>query len=136
MALDEPDRRLFIASRAPARMAVFNTDSGQLVAAIPCAQDADDLYYDSSPKRIYVTGGEGYISVFQQKDTDHYDSLAKVPSSLGARTSGILENWGRKASTVCTSPFLLAPITVPRFAFIPCRIERKFSGVGRMHSGV
>jgi hypothetical protein len=96
MALDESDHRLFIASRAPARMAVFNTDTGQLVGALPCAQDADDLYYDSLRKRIYVTGGEGYISVFQQKNTDHYESLAKVPSSLGARTSGYFGKLGKK----------------------------------------
>lgn len=88
MALDESDHRLFIASRAPARMAVFDTNSGKLVTALPCAQDADDLYYDSERKRIYVSGGEGYISVFQQKDADHYDPLAKIPSSVGARTSG------------------------------------------------
>lgn len=32
--------------------------------------------------------GEGYVSVFQQKDADHYELLAKVPSALGARTAG------------------------------------------------
>jgi hypothetical protein len=99
MSLDEPDHRLFIASRAPARFAVFNTESGQLVAALPCAQDADDLYYDAARKRIYVTGGEGYISVFQQKDADHYELLAKVPSSLGARTSGYAGKIGKKGTS-------------------------------------
>ncbi len=96
MALDESDHRLFIASRDPARMAVFNTESGQLVTALPCAQDADDLHYDSARKRIYVTGGEGYISVFQQRDADHYEPLAKVPSTLGARTSGYFGRIGKK----------------------------------------
>ena len=96
MALDESDHRLFIASRAPARMAVFDTESRQLVTALPCAQDADDLYYDSARKRIYVTGGEGYISVFQQKDADHYEPLAKIPSALGARTSGYFGRIGKK----------------------------------------
>jgi DNA-binding beta-propeller fold protein YncE len=96
MALDESDDRLFLASRAPSRMAVFNTKSGQLIMALPCAQDADDLYYDSARKRIYVTGGEGYITVFQQKDADHYEPLAKVPSSLGARTSGYFGKVGKK----------------------------------------
>ena len=43
-----------------------------------------------------MTGGEGYISVFQQKDADHYDSLAKIPSSLGARTSGYFGKLGTK----------------------------------------
>jgi hypothetical protein len=51
-------------------------------------QDADDLYYDASRKRIYMPGGEGFIYVFQQKDSDHYDLLAKVPTALGARTAG------------------------------------------------
>jgi hypothetical protein len=96
MALDESDDRLFIASRTPSRMAVFNTKSGQLITALPCAQDADDLYYDSARRRIYVTGGQGYISVFQQKDADHYELLAKVPSSLGGRTSGYAGKVGKK----------------------------------------
>jgi DNA-binding beta-propeller fold protein YncE len=96
MALDESDHRLFIASRSPARMAVFNTESGKLVTALPCAQDADDLYYDSVRKRIYVTGGEGYISVFQQRDADHYEPLSKISSSLGARTSGYFGRIGKK----------------------------------------
>lgn len=96
MALDEPDHRLFIATRTPPRMAVFDTDSGHLLAALPCVQDSDDLYFDSARKRIYVAGGEGYISVFQQKGTDHYQLLAKVPSSLGARTAGYSGKVGKK----------------------------------------
>jgi hypothetical protein len=96
MALDEPHHRLFIASRAPSRMAVFNTDSGAVVTALPSVQDADDLYYDSARKRIYVAGGEGYISVFQQDDADHYRVLAKIPSSVGARTAGYFGRIGKK----------------------------------------
>jgi len=44
-----------------------------------------------------VAGGEGFISVFQQKDADHYQLLAKVPSALGARTAGYFGK-GRKAA--------------------------------------
>jgi len=88
MALDEADHRLFVATHQPARMAAFDTTSGRLLAALPCVQDSDDIYYDAGRKRIYAAGGEGYISVFQQKDADHYQMLAKVPSSLGARTAG------------------------------------------------
>jgi hypothetical protein len=33
-------------------------------------------------------GGEGYISVFQQTDPNHYRLLANVPSAVGARTAG------------------------------------------------
>ncbi len=59
-------------------------------------QDSDDLYYDPTRRRIYVAGGEGYISVFQQDDADNYKFLAKVPSSLGARTAGYFGKIGKK----------------------------------------
>jgi DNA-binding beta-propeller fold protein YncE len=95
MALDEADHRLFVATHEPARMVVLDTNSGRTIAELPCVQDADELYYDAGRKRIYVPGGEGYISVFQQTDPDHYQLLAKVPSTLGARTAGYFGK-GRK----------------------------------------
>jgi hypothetical protein len=88
MALDEADHHLFVATHEPARLAVLDTGTGHTIAALPCVQDADDLYYDSGRRRIYVPGGEGYISVFQQADPDHYFLLGKVSSALGARTAG------------------------------------------------
>ena len=95
MALDEADHRLFVATRSPALLAVFDTSSGRLVATLPTVQDSDDLYYDSARKRVYVSGGEGYISVFQQDDADHYKLLAKIQTALGARTAGYFGK-GRK----------------------------------------
>jgi YVTN family beta-propeller protein len=88
MALDEADHRLFVGTHEPARLAVFDTQSGKMLAALPSVQDADDLYYDAARKRIYVAGGEGFIYVFQQKDPDHYQLLVKISSALGARTAG------------------------------------------------
>jgi len=88
MALDEADHRLFVVTHEPARLAVFDTASGRTIAELPSVQDADDVYFDASRKRIYISGGEGFIYVFQQADPDHYSLLAKVSSTLGARTSG------------------------------------------------
>jgi DNA-binding beta-propeller fold protein YncE len=99
MALDESHRRVFVATREPARLAVFDTNSGRMIAALPCVQNSDDLFYDSARKRIYVAGGEGYVSVFQQKDSDHYQLLAKIPSAIGARTAGYFGK-GRKGFDV------------------------------------
>lgn len=95
MAFDEADHRLFVATRTPPRLGVFDTNSGHLVATLPTVQDSDDLYYDSARKRVYVPGGEGYISVFQQDDADHYKLLAKVQTAIGARTAGYFGK-GRK----------------------------------------
>jgi YVTN family beta-propeller protein len=88
MALDEPNHRLFVGTHEPARLAVLDTTSGRMIAALPSVQDADDLYYDAGRKRIYIVGGEGFIYTFEQKDPDHYGLLAKTPTTLGARTAG------------------------------------------------
>ena len=88
MALDEADHRLFVGTHEPARMAVFDTQSGQMITALPSVQDADDLYYDAGRKRIYMAGGEGFVYTFQQSDPNHYQLLVKMPTTLGARTAG------------------------------------------------
>src|SRR5256714_5273442 len=86
MALDEADHRLFVVTRKPAQLVVLDSDSGAMVASVPCVNDSDDLYYDTARKRIYAPGGGGFISVVQQIDPDHYQSLAKIPTTIGART--------------------------------------------------
>ena len=87
MALDEASRRLFIGSRRPPRLVVFDTKSGQMVFSVEGAVDTDDLFYDAKLRRIYMSGGDGFISVFEQQDADHYKQLAKVPTGPGARIS-------------------------------------------------
>ena len=86
MALDETDHRIFVVTRRPAQLVVLDSDSGATVATVPSVNDADDLYYDAGRKRIYVPGGEGFISIIQQTDADHYQPLAKIPTTVGART--------------------------------------------------
>jgi DNA-binding beta-propeller fold protein YncE len=86
MAFDEADHRLFVVTRKPAQVVVLDSETGSLVATNPCVSNADDIYYDSGRKRIYVPGGEGFITVIQQTDPDHYQPLAKIPTTIGART--------------------------------------------------
>ena len=87
MALDETHHRLFVGCRKPPQVTVFNTDSGKIVAAFPCVGDTDDLFYDAVLKRLYISGGEGFVSVFEQQGGDHYAALARIPTAAGARTS-------------------------------------------------
>ena len=95
MALDEPDHRLFVGTHAPPRLAVFDTNSGRVVAELPSVQDTDDLYFDSIRKRVYMPGGQGFIDVFQMKDPDHYQLLTRVPTAIGARTAGYFGKQGK-----------------------------------------
>jgi DNA-binding beta-propeller fold protein YncE len=86
MALDEPDHRLFVVTRYPARLLVFDTGSGKIIQTLPAVGDCDDVFFDAARKRIYAIGGEGGISVFAQQDPDHYSEIARIPTVKGART--------------------------------------------------
>jgi DNA-binding beta-propeller fold protein YncE len=87
MTIDEGHHRLFVGARVPSEVVVFDTDTGKVVARVPCVGDADDMSYDSARKRIYVTGEEGFISVIAQADADHYEAIAKIKTRPGARNS-------------------------------------------------
>jgi DNA-binding beta-propeller fold protein YncE len=87
MALDESERRLFVVTRKPARLLVFDTTTGKIVQKLPAVGDCDDVFYDKTRKRIYASGGDGGISIFQQVDSDHYKESARIPTVKGARTS-------------------------------------------------
>jgi YVTN family beta-propeller protein len=87
MALDETDHRLFVVTRFPARLLVFDTSNGKRIQSLPAVSDCDDVFYDQTRKRIYASGGEGAISVFEQQDPDHYKESARITTVKGARTS-------------------------------------------------
>jgi YVTN family beta-propeller protein len=87
MALDEREHRLFIVCRKPAELLVLNTDTGAVIAKVPTVSDCDDVFYDAASERLYVSGGEGGVSVIEQQNPDHYKELGKVTTRKGARTS-------------------------------------------------
>lgn len=95
MALDEPDHRLFVVTRFPARLLVFDTENGKVVQELPAVGDCDDVFFDQARKRIYASGGEGAISVFEQQDADHYKEVARIATVRGARTSFFSPDLGR-----------------------------------------
>jgi hypothetical protein len=86
MALDEADHRLFVATRKPASLLVFDTEAGTRTADLRIAGDADDLFYDAKRKRLYVICGDGVVDIVQQKDADHYGRAGEVRTVRGART--------------------------------------------------
>jgi DNA-binding beta-propeller fold protein YncE len=86
MALDGPGHRLFVATRRPSALLVYDIATGKRVTTLPIAGDADDVFYDAARKRIYVICGEGVVDVVQQNDTDQYRTVANIQTSPGART--------------------------------------------------
>ena len=95
MALDEANGRLFIVCRIPAELLVLDSKSGAVVAKLSTVGDSDDVFYDQKRKRIYATGGEGAITVYQQHDADHYSKMAQLETVKGARTGLFVPELGR-----------------------------------------
>ena len=94
MALDEAHHRLFLGCRAPARLLVLDTETGKQTASLEIVGDTDDLFYDAAKSRVYVIGGAGFVDAFEQKDPDHYNRIAPIPTAAGARTGLFVPDWG------------------------------------------
>jgi DNA-binding beta-propeller fold protein YncE len=87
LALDATHGRLFVGARNPARVIVYDINSFQRVAVFPTVGLMDGMFFDAARKRLYVSGGEGFVDVFRQEDADHYASFARIPTRPIARTS-------------------------------------------------
>lgn len=87
MALDEAHHRLFVITRKPPHLLVYDTETGRLVSTLEADDDSDDLFYDATRSRIYASFGYGTVIIYQQSDTDHYNVIARIPTATGARTA-------------------------------------------------
>jgi DNA-binding beta-propeller fold protein YncE len=102
IAFDEPAHRLYLACREPGMMVVMNSDNGQETASLPGPGHADDMPFDASAHRLYMLGGEGYISVYDVSKPDHPTLVSKVTSAPGAKTGMLLP--GNHRLVVAASP--------------------------------
>jgi hypothetical protein len=86
MALDEPNHRLFVVCRKPAKVLVIDTESGRTLQSLDAPDDADDAFYDAARARLYVSGGVGMICVYERKPDGTWFIRASVPTAPRART--------------------------------------------------
>jgi protein-tyrosine-phosphatase/DNA-binding beta-propeller fold protein YncE len=93
MALDESGHRLFVGCRRPARLLVFDTQSGKEVASADIVGDTDDLFFDAARQRVYVIGGEGFIDVLDARAAPA--RMARMAGAPGARTGLFVPAAGR-----------------------------------------
>lgn len=86
MALQADRGRLAVVFRHPARLALFDTKTGQVVDSAETCGDSDDVFADGKRHRLYVSCGDGYIDVFSET-TQGLSRGARVPTIRGARTA-------------------------------------------------
>ena len=87
MALDETNHRVFIGCRKPATVLVLDTNNGSKVASFEIVGDTDDLFYDPVRKRLYVSGGDGFIDVVEEQAPNTFTRIAHLATAAGARTA-------------------------------------------------
>jgi DNA-binding beta-propeller fold protein YncE len=86
LALDEASHRAFVCCRTPARLLVYDTQSGTQVAKLDLHGDCDDVFYNAATHEIYASCGEGFIDVFTATDADHFRLKDAVATVAKART--------------------------------------------------
>jgi len=89
IAYDEANHRLFVGTRDPGKLLVLDSESGKLITSLPAVAMVDDMIYDKAHKRIYFAGSE-FTDVFVQRDPDHYEHIAHVPTAFRAKTAILL----------------------------------------------
>ena len=94
MAYDEVQHRLIVGYRLPAKLIVYNSDTGKEIFSDSMVSDVDDLYWDKNTKLIYISGGGGAVDIFKQMGDTIYKKVASTPTRNGARTSLLVPELG------------------------------------------
>jgi hypothetical protein len=94
LALDEKNHRLFLGSRKPPMLIVFDADSGKQITQLESVASIDGVWFDATRKRVYVTGN-GLIAVYDQKGADQYAPMVSIPSETDSQPSLWVPQWNR-----------------------------------------
>lgn len=86
MALDRTHHHLFSGCE-PGKLIVFDTGTGEQIAAVDINPGSDGISYDSVRRLVYVSCGEGSIDVVRETATNDYQRVGRIPTTKGASTS-------------------------------------------------
>jgi len=79
MAVDSEHHRAFLLCGGNRTFTVFALDSHKAIAHFPLPAGADVVKFDPGNGRIYAACSSGFISVFQERDADHFEKLEDFP---------------------------------------------------------
>ena len=101
-AFDEAHRRLVVVTRNPGNILVLNADTGAEIARFAGPGRVDQAEWDQRHQRAYIIGGEGWISVIEERDPNHFVELPRLVTAPGAKTSVLVP--ARNEMFVAVSP--------------------------------
>jgi DNA-binding beta-propeller fold protein YncE len=88
MAMDRPNRRIFIGCRSKV-MAVVDADSGKVITTVPIGDHVDASAFDPDSRLIFNSNGEGTISVIHEDSPDKYSVVQTVKTLPRAKTMAL-----------------------------------------------
>ncbi|WP_035355885.1 YncE family protein [Edaphobacter aggregans] len=106
LAVDVKNKRLFVGGHSKT-VAIIDADSGKQIASFPTGSGTDAAGFDPSARRIFVSNGEGNLTVIQQHSANEYEPLETVTTQPSAKTMAFDTKTGQvflSAASVTTTP--------------------------------
>ena len=88
LAVDQKNGRLFIGC-ANRRMAILDSNNGRFIGSVPIGAGPDDSAYDPETGLIYISNGDGTVSIIKQESPDSYSVAETVKTAPGARNMAL-----------------------------------------------
>lgn len=87
LAMDVTAHRLFVGCRSK-HLGVVNSDTGKLVFTAPIGERVDAATFDPATKLVYLSTGDGKVSIFHQDSPDKYSLEEELATHAGSKTFG------------------------------------------------
>lgn len=68
---------------------MVNSDTGQVITALPITEGCDGVEFDPKSKTIFAATYSGVISTYLEKSKNEFVALAEIKTESGARTLAI-----------------------------------------------
>jgi YVTN family beta-propeller protein len=89
MALDDANRRLFIACAGSASVVVFDLNTHRVTTSVAVGPGPDAIAFDPQLHRLYAAGKAGVLTVVHQDGPDALKVLDSIKLHYGAHTLGV-----------------------------------------------
>ena len=94
LAVDVKNNRLFVGGHNKT-MAILDGASGKQIASFPTGSGTDAAGFDERTRRIFVSNGEGNLTVIQQRSANEYIAQASVITQQRAKTMALDKKTGK-----------------------------------------
>ena len=94
MSIDEPNHRLLVGFRQPARLQSIDMQTGKPLGFTDTCGDADDIFVDTRRKWVHVICGNGFVDTYSMSG-ETFERIARLNTTVGSRTGLLLPELDR-----------------------------------------